>query len=482
MRNYILFYINGKRHEISGEMAFKPLSTFLRKDLGLTGTKIVCSEGDCGACTVLAAGLDNLVNGKLQYQTINSCIKYLYLCDLKHFITIEGIKDKEILTPVQNSMIDYHGSQCGFCTPGFICALSSMADDCINENKVITEKKIKNYTTGNLCRCTGYKPILNAGLNIDLKNYQTLTDRYHDLNIINEFKNHRNISVELKGNEKTLFIPTTEEKVSELLSCNQICKVECGGTDQGVVQNKGYSKIIDVISLELLENNNTILKVKNNYEIGPRATWSNIETALRDDMPEFSNLIHIFASPQIKNTGTLVGNIANASPIGDGIPFLMVAKAKIELTSSEGKRVVSIDQFYKGYKQMDIKPNEFISKLVIPIPAKKTLTKLYKISLRKDLDISAVTFAASIEVNQNKMSNVKIAYGGVGPVVMRLKEVEKELENSKFELSSFKKTLPLIEAGIAPMSDHRGSKEYRHLIAKNLMLKCFHELEQQVST
>lgn len=482
MRNFIVFYINGKRHQISGELAFKPLSTFLRKDLALTGTKIVCSEGDCGACTVLAAGLSELKNNQLRYQTINSCIKYLHLCDLKHFITIEGIKNKEKLSPVQNAMIDHHGSQCGFCTPGFVCALSSLAENCKIDNKPITEKKVKNYTTGNLCRCTGYKPIVNAGMNIELANYELLATRYHDQLMLDEFKELSQVSVELKGDNKKLFIPATEKQTADYLSNNKLSiKLESGGTDTGVVQNKGYSKIVNVLSLNLLADNDAVIKNHKTFEIGPKATWSTIEKALTNDIPEFANLIKVFASPQIKNTGTLVGNVANASPIGDGIPFLMVANAKLELTSSNGKRNVAVENFYKGYKQMDMNPDEFISKLIIPIPDKATFTKLYKISLRKDLDISAVTFAANFSLNNNKLKDVKIAYGGVGPVVLRLTRVEKELETKEFSLESFEKILPLIEKGITPLSDHRGSKEYRHLIAKNLMLKCFHEVKEMVN-
>ena len=386
MRNYILFYINGKRHEIYGEMAFRPLSTFLRKDLGLTGTKIVCSEGDCGACTVLNAGLNDIENGKLRYHTINSCIKYLHLCDLKHFITIEGIKDKNLLTPVQSSMIEHHGSQCGFCTPGFICTLSSMSDDCVLDKKLITEKKVKNYTTGNLCRCTGYKPIINAGMNIDLKNYKTLSQRYHDSSMIEDFEKHSQVPVELTGVNKRLFIPTSENDAAKYLSDkSDQCKIEAGGTDLGVVQNKCHGMIIDVLSFDLIKNNNKITKKDNSFEIGPRATWSEIEKALSKDFPEFYKLIHVFASPQIKNAGTLVGNIANASPIGDGIPFLLVGNASLELTSLQGKRMVSVDKFYKAYKQMDMEADEFISKLIIPIPSKNTLTKLELIAVMDEI-------------------------------------------------------------------------------------------------
>jgi xanthine dehydrogenase small subunit len=482
MRNYIVFYINGKRHQISGEMAFKPLSTFLRKDLALTGTKIVCGEGDCGACTVLAAGLSDIKNDQFRYQTINSCIKYLHLCDLKHFITIEGIKNKEKLSPVQVSMINYHGSQCGFCTPGFVCALSAMAEDCKIDNKPISEKKVKNYTTGNLCRCTGYKPILNAGMNIDLNDYQILAGRYHDPSMISEFIKLSKVAVELEGDQKKLFIPTTEKQASDYLSNKTIIiKLESGGTDTGVIQNKGYGNIEKVLSLDLIMANDEVIKTKHTFEIGPQATWTIIEKALAKDIPEFSNLIKIFASPQIKNTGTLVGNVANASPIGDGIPYLMVSNAELELCSSRGKRKIAVDSFYKGYKQMDMNCDEFISKLIIPIPDKKTIIKLYKISLRKDLDISAVTFAATFSLDGNKLKDVKIAYGGVGPVVLRLSDVEKELETKEFNLQNIERILPLIESGISPLSDHRGSKEYRHLIAKNLMLKCFHEVSEQVT-
>ena len=234
-----------------------------------------------------------------------------------------------------------------------------------------------------------------------------------------------------------------------------------------------------VLSLYKVPRMSLIEKKGSEFHIGATATWHDIEKALKNDIPEYSKLIHIFASPQIKNTGTLVGNIANASPIADGTPFLFVCGAKVVLASSDGERTVPLTNFYKGYKELDLRKNELISKVIIPIPPKDHYLKLYKVSLRKDMDISAVTFASLGQIENGLIKNIKIAYGGVGPVVKRLPKTEALLQNKNWNENIFKEAMEQVGKEITPISDVRGSAQFRTQVSKNLLMKYYREIQSQ---
>lgn len=478
MRDTIIFYINGTRYEINHKDAFKSLSDYLRYDLGKTGTKVVCAEGDCGACTVLVASGRDKEKGKLYYRSINSCITFLHLMDLHSIITVEGISKDNELHPVQTAMRENHGAQCGYCTPGFICAMAGMTDDLKKKDQSITKKGTKNYLTGNLCRCTGYEPILTAALSTDLSKVSPLYDRYHNQDMINEFENLQNQTLKIKTDHYELFLPSQIDEAIQLLGEKEI-KIISGATDIGVQINKGLYERNKVLSLYRIQEMEKIEKVKDEFHVGATATWTEIEKAFESDIPEYSRLLHLFASPQIKNTGTLVGNIANASPIADGIPFLMVCGASVVLLSLRGERTVLLTQFYKGYKELDLEKDELIKKVIIPIPSREHFLKLYKVSLRKDLDISAVTFACKTQIENNHIKNIKLAYGGVGPVIKRLEKTEQFLENKPWNEKTIKEGMDLLEKEISPISDLRGSAQFRTQISKNLLMKFFIEHQTQ---
>ncbi|MEE2742443.1 MAG: FAD binding domain-containing protein [Bdellovibrionota bacterium] len=477
MRDTIVFYINGTRHEIGNKDAFKSLSDYLRYDLGKTGTKVVCAEGDCGACTVLVSSGRDMEKGKLYYRSLNSCITFLHLMDLHSIITVEGIAEGSKLHPIQSAMREKQGAQCGYCTPGFICAMAGMTDDLKKKKKPITEKCTKNYLTGNLCRCTGYDPIITAALSTDLEKVSPLYERYHSQSMIDEFSDLKNKSVKIKKDNYEVFLPSQIEEALELLEEGEI-RITSGATDLGVQVNKGRHEMVKVLSLYRIQEMEKLEKINNEFHVGATSTWTDIEKAFENDIPEYSKLLRIFASPQIKNTGTLVGNIANASPIADGTPFLMVCGASVVLISKKGERKVPLTKFYKGYKDLDLEKGEIIKKVIIPIPPKEDLLKLYKVSLRKDLDISAVTFACQTQIKENKITNIKLAYGGVGPVVKRLEETENFLEGKPWNEETIKEGMKLVENEITPISDIRGSAKFRTQVSKNLLLKFFNESQR----
>lgn len=464
MKNHITLYINGKEHHVHGEDVFMTLADFLRYRQSQTGTKVVCAEGDCGACTVLVKKLTK----NSEYQSINSCIGQVFQFHGHHIITVEGLKYQSSLHPAQKAMVDNHGAQCGYCTPGIVCSMAKLASDAKTKNITITPQKVKNYLTGNLCRCTGYAPIIEAGMNIELKKVKSFDDQYPLKNFI------PNDSVGVELEDKMLFMPTTLLEAVDFKNNFPESKILSGSSDLGVLKNKQKWKLGKVLHLGLIEECKKIQTSKSEVTIGCSATLQEVENKLAKDFPEFSRLLHLFASPQIKSAATLVGNVANGSPIGDTIPFLIVADARLELISADGAREVSLKQFYKGYKQFDLRPNEIISKIIIP--KTRDNFKLYKVSMRKDLDISAVTFAARTAIENGVLKTFTLAVGGVGPIVLQMPKVEQILMGKKLNEELVKEAALKLKAEVSPLSDVRGSANFRKQLCYNLMLKCFREL------
>jgi xanthine dehydrogenase small subunit len=477
MRENILCYINGERIEIKSEHTFMTVAQYLRYQKGLTGTKIVCSEGDCGACTVLVS---RMVSGKMTaYKSINSCISFMYLLDRCHLVTVEGLGDVEHLHPAQEEMVKCHGSQCGYCTPGFICAMANMAEDLKATGKKSSTQKIKNYLTGNLCRCTGYEPIIKAGEKINLEKVEPLSKVYNEPAILEDFLTNASECVKVQFEDQEVYLPSKFREVVSYKNENKNSKIAAGATDLGVLHNKGRVELTKVLCLNNLGEAYKVFETKDSLEIGAKASLDDVEKACLTTFPEFSRKLHIFASPQIKNKGTLVGNLVNASPIGDSIPFLRVAEANIVLAGNAGLRILNINDFFLGgYKEIDLKPNEFVFKISLPITEHEF--KLYKVSLRKDLDISSVTFACRYKIESGIITDISFAFGGVGPVVIRITDLENMAKGQKFTKELFVNLAKEIKNHITPMSDLRGTKEFRELVSHNLLLKFYDEVSSEL--
>lgn len=478
-RQSVVFYINEKRYEVFGKQTLMNLSDFLRYEQSLTGTKVVCAEGDCGACTVLKASVHELNRNRFVFKSVNSCILPVLNLDGCQLVTVEGLKKESELHPVQKSMVDNFGSQCGFCTPGFVCAMAGLVEDSVLQKKTLTEKRTKNYLTGNLCRCTGYDPIVKSAMAIDLTKVETLQDRYHDSKKISELKAAVQKDVEIQIEGFKVFLPTTLKRAVEIQKKYPTTKIIAGATDLGVMVNKGRYQYEAVMSLQNIEEMTEIKKVKDSLVVKSRVTLTQFQKFLEKEFPEMDRMLNIFASPQIKNSGTLVGNLVNASPISDTIPFLMVADAKVEVQKAGGKRLIAIDEFFLGYKKLALKSQEIVTAIHIPVPKGNLISKLYKVSVRKDLDISAVTMAARLKMKDNKIEEARLAFGGVGPTVARLKTIEQSWEGEEFSSSMIRRASDELPKLISPLSDVRGSKEYRLLLCQNLLKKFADELENE---
>jgi len=473
MRDHVLVYINGQKRELQGEHAFMTLSNYLRYERSLTGTKVVCEEGDCGACTVLVGKPANEKTA-IEYEAINSCIATMAILDGQHIITIEGIEKDGELSPVQQEMINHHASQCGFCTPGFIVAMTAMFEKIDRP----TEKQVKNYLTGNLCRCTGYNSIVDAALAVDGTKLEKMSTRYHSDKMNSDLIDVTKNTLEIRHNEKSLFMPTELKSVPQIRENNKDLIILSSGTDLGVRINKHVIAPKTFLTLNNVKELYEIKDLGEEVEIGAKVSLSELQKFMEKSIPEYGRLLNVFASPQIKNAATLIGNIANASPIADAVPVLFALEATLIVYGKNGERKVAMTEFYKGYKQLDLASDEIITKVILP-KAKDYFLKIYKVSQRKDLDISCVNAAIAIKKDADKISDIRIAYGGVGPTILRLNKLEDKMKGQTITADLIHENSLDIKNHMTPMTDVRGTKEYREVLCQNLFRRFFHELSEE---
>lgn len=473
MRSHIVFYLNGEKVQVAADHCFLSLSEWLREVAYKKGTKIVCAEGDCGACSVLR--FDPL--GAESFQVINSCVALLAQMDGSYLVTVEGIAEGETLHPVQQAMVEHHGSQCGFCTPGFVVALCGYFE----KHEKGSEKKILNHLTGNLCRCTGYRPIMDAALAVSEQKPGCLYRRYLNQSILKELKELRQESVYLNHSSgRIFFAPHHQEDALRFLSDYPEAKIIAGGSDLMVQRNKHNRFPDQILSFQNISSFGKIDTFKNMVRVGPRVTLSELRKSIRDSYPELAKMLNIFASPQIKNVATLVGNVVNGSPIGDMIPFLLVAGGELELSCFDQtkktvvSRRVALKDFYTGYRKNALLPSECVTALTFDALKPWEDMKLIKVSKRKDLDISTVSAAFWISCDPELFPGKKVirdfrcALGGVGPVAMRFEAFEKKLIGKRIDQLNWQDLAEELSDLIQPISDHRSSKEYRRLLIKHI--------------
>lgn len=478
-RNYILFYLNGERHQINGDQAGLMLSDYLRYHKNLTGTKIVCAEGDCGACSVLRFFPYQSAKKKNIFLAVNSCVTTVAQMDGSHLVTVDALANPGH-TPVQKAMMTCHGSQCGFCTPGFVIALTGLVEKKLCQKKTeITSADAKNATTGNLCRCTGYQPIIDAAKSISIAESESVSKRFSSLTSQKDIAAHLKIPVVLQSENFSFFAPLEIKDAVGHLNKNKSLKILAAATDLGVVHNKRKARLNQTLSLHLIPELYHIQKTtKNRLSVGARVTLSDLRLFVKDIIPEFAKFLDLFASPLVKNLATLVGNVATASPIADTPPFLMTMNTEVEIHGPKKKRFVKIESFFLDYRKIDLKPQEIIVALHFDIPKKDEALALYKISQRKDMDISAVNFAARVtwaNSEKTRIKDIKIAVGGVAATTLRLHKTEISLINEKIDQAKIEQALKYLHAEISPLSDLRATSAFRHIVTENLFYKFFRE-------
>lgn len=484
-------FVNGKPFRVGGSQAFLTLSDFLRNDLDLVGTKIVCSEGDCGACSVLVGRRSSGLQ-RLAYHSIDSCIAFLYQLDQTHVVTVEGLGGETDLSTVQQAMIRCHGSQCGYCTPGFVTTIHGLFEEHHDRNgdrpaqDVLDEETLRIGLSGNLCRCTGYVQIIEAAQSIGPADVPRIENLYPSGPILKSFDESADEPAKLtataNGETKTVFLPHSVDQAVAFKSQNTDARIVTGATDVGVQFNHGSPIESTLLSLANVTELSTIDLCPDALIIGAGATWTQIIDSMRDYYPEFVDILLRFGSPQIRNMGTIAGNLANASPIADCIPFLSVIDATLQLVSPRGRRQVGVDDFYLGYKQIDLNEDELIESVRCPLPSPNQHVKLCKVSKRRDMDISTFTAAMRLTITDGQIVAASVALGGVGPTVIRAGKCEREMIGRPLSLDVMRRAGVVARSEIRPISDVRGSESYRGLLAENIFVKWFHELSHSIDT
>ena len=466
--NSIKFLLNDKISEIKNPDPNQTILSYIRTELKKTGTKEGCSEGGCGACTIV---LGELVNDEIKYSSINSCISFVPSLNGKQLLIVEDLVSKNgKLHPVQDAMVKFHGSQCGFCTPGFVMSLFSM----FKNNKTYNSELITDSISGNLCRCTGYRPIIDAAksLNNVIKNDEFSKNKKKVLKLLKKIK-PKNIYI--KQDDKVYFCPNNIKDLKNIIKKYSNLNFLAGGTDLSLIVTKERKEIPFIVDLKEIKELNFIKISKNSIEIGAATPLIEFEKVIKKYYPDFYSILKRYGSVQIRNVGTIGGNIATASPIGDSLPILLSLNAEILIESISKRTVLPINNFFVGYRKTKLKKNEFIRSIKIPL-FKKNIFKAFKISKRFDDDISSVCGSFNFEIYNNKIKQAYIAYGGMAAVPKRAKACEDILKNKPLTINTFDNAKNYLEKDLSPINDVRASKEYRLEIAKNLLMKCFIEI------
>jgi len=471
VRNSIVFYLNNDRIEISDSKAKMMLAEFLRYELCLTGTKVVCAEGDCGACTILRA---HPFMGN-EFLAINSCITPLATLDGSILVTVDALQEDQ-LHEVQRAMVECHGSQCGFCTPGFIMAMAGLVEKkkACGETE-ITEKEAKNATTGNLCRCTGYGPIIDATMDIDISKDKSLDERFAKADVIKDLSSLLTDEIVLETPEFHFYAPAELDDAAKYLEQHPEAKIIASSTDLGVVHNKRKLKFQRLLSLHLISELYEVSEKNNHWQVGARVSLTDLRHAFKNKLPELSSYIDIFASPQIKNIATVIGNIANASPIGDTPPVFLALEANIHLYGVKSKRKIPLDKFFLDYRKTDLQKSEFITGISFDALLNEKDFFLFKNSNRKDLDISAVNFAIKFDWQDKEkhiLNRATIAAGGVAATPLRLKKLEDYLIGQKIDSGTMDKACSILQTEFTPLSDVRASSSYRRILIENFFKRA----------
>lgn len=472
----------------------RTLLELLREDLHCTAAKEGCASGDCGACTVTVA---QVVEGGIEYRAINSCIRLAHSIDGMALWTAQDIVGPEgQLHPAQQAMIECHGSQCGFCTPGFVMSLFTLyqhhhvagheekpAHSRATPISSITRSEAQSAVSGNLCRCTGYRPIIDAALTM----HHWPAPDFNEAELREKLKSledgKRGLASpdpHLPSVDSPYMAPRTLEELLRQRAAHPEAQVVAGCTDVGLWITKGhkrYERVIDVTRVEELRRIEHLESEAGSLSIGAGATLHDAFSALEAERPQLKHFFERFAGLPVRQSGTLGGNVANGSPIGDSMPLLIALGARLVLASLRGERTLPIEDFYIGYRKTALEPDEVLARIVVPGPSRQEVLRAYKISKRFEDDISAVCLCVAVQVEGGLIRQARIGAGGVAAVPARARQTEAVLVGHPLDATSFEAAAKVLRAEFDPISDMRASSAYRREVLGNLLLRFSEETQ-----
>jgi xanthine dehydrogenase small subunit len=480
----IRFFHRGAVVEVGDAATTRTVLDWLREDARCSGTKEGCNEGDCGACTVVigeaaAPGDPAAVRG-LSLKTVNACIQFLPTLDGKALFTVEDLKPMAAgrLHPVQQAMVECHGSQCGFCTPGFVMSLWSAYEHHQACATRPTRQQLADELSGNLCRCTGYRPILDAGQQM----FDLSAVRLDTAPVLEALRRIRpdgtlGYAAGASAGAPRFFAPTTLAELAALRVQRPGAQLLAGSTDIGLWVNKQFRPVGDLLYVGAVDELKRIDTVDGELRIGAGASLETAWAALAARFPALTDVWLRFASPPIRNVGTMGGNVANGSPIGDSAPVLIALDAQVELRQGARLRRMALQEFYLDYMKNQLEPGEFVQGIAVPLAAVAARqVRAYKISKRFDSDISAVCGGFSIALdNAGVVAAVRLAYGGMAAIVKRAARTEAALVGQPRTQASVDAAKAALADDIAPLTDMRASAAYRLQVAQNLLQRLWLE-------
>jgi xanthine dehydrogenase small subunit len=460
-RSEIRFRFRGREVALSGFSPRLTLLDWLRTEAGATGTKEGCNEGDCGACTVVLA---RRIGETTSFAPVNACILLLGQIDGAELITVEDLAQGADLHPVQEALVTHHGSQCGFCTPGIVMSLFAQHESAPDR---LDASEVEDQLAGNLCRCTGYRPIIDAALAAHdvapLGLWQGLADQGGDVFV---------------GDSARFFAaPGNLASLGALYEAHPDATLVSGATDVGLWITKGLQDIQKVIWLGRVAGLDAIEDCGETLRIGAGATHAALMPVLADVHPDLGEVMRRFGSKQVRASGTIGGNIANGSPIGDLAPCLIALGATLVLQKREDIRVVPLEDFFIAYRKQDRQQGEFVRAVIVPKLKDGQSFRAFKVSKRIDEDISAVLAAFRFDIAQGRIGAARIAYGGMAGTPARARNAEGFIIGARLEdEATWKGPMSALALDFQPLSDQRASAQYRSLVARNLLKKALIEM------